>query len=63
MREKSKILEIKVRKNSHDKCYFSFTLDLDDNGFYTIKDETDPKKSNHHSNLLINKKGLFVTID
>ena len=56
MKEKSKILEIRARDNSHDNCYFSLASDLEHDYYYIIADKTDPKKSNHLSNLLINKK-------
>ena len=63
MKEKSKVLEIRARDNSHDNCYFSLASDLQHNYFYTIADKTDPKKSNHLSNLLINKKDFLSQLN
>ena len=55
MNEKSKVLEIRARDNSNDNCYFTLASDLGHDYFYVIADKTDPKKSDHLSDLTINK--------
>ena len=55
MKQKSKVLEIRARGNCHDNCFFTLASDLGHDYFYAIADKTDPKKSNHLSDLTINK--------
>lgn len=55
MNEKSKVLEIRARDNCNDNCYFTLASDLGHDYFYVIADKTDPKKSDHLSDLTINK--------
>ena len=55
MNQKSKVLEIRARDNSNDNCYFTLASDLGHDYFYVIADKTDPKKSDHLSDLTINK--------
>ena len=55
MNEKSKVLEIRARDNRNDNCYFTLASDLGHDYFYVIADKTDPKKSDHLSDLTINK--------
>ena len=55
MNEKSKVLEIRARDNCNDNCYFTLASDLGHDYFYVIADKTDPKKSDHLSDLIINK--------
>ena len=55
MNEKSKVLEIRARDNCNDNCYFTLASDLGHDYFYVIAEKTDPKKSDHLSDLTINK--------
>jgi hypothetical protein len=50
----SKVLEIRVKNNINDNCYFTLTSDLNHNYYYFIA-KTNPKKTYHQSDLLINK--------
>ena len=56
MNEKSKVLEIRARDNCNDNCYFTLASDLGHDYFYVIADKTDPKKSDHLSDLIIDSK-------
>ncbi len=55
MKKKSKVLEIRTKNNCHDNCYFSLASDLGHDYFYIQADKTEPNKSNHISDLVINK--------
>ena len=54
MKQKSKVLEIRIRNNSNDNCYFTLASDLGHDYLYVMADKTDLKKSNHLSDVVIN---------
>ena len=55
MKQKSKILEIRTKDNVNDNCYFVLASDLGYDYFYVNADKTNAKKSNHLSDLVVNK--------
>lgn len=62
MKEKSKILEIRARNNSHDNCFFSLASDLGHKYFYVLADKTNVKKSDHLSDLIINTDNFSLEL-
>ena len=53
IKQKGKVLEIRAKDNCNDNCYFSLASDLGHDYFYINADKTNPDKSNHLSDLLI----------
>jgi capsular polysaccharide biosynthesis protein len=56
MKQKSKVLEIRAKDNCNDNAIFTLASDLGHDYFYVNADKTEPRKSNHHSDLVVNKK-------
>ena len=55
MKQKSKVLEIRAKDNCNDNSIFSLASDLGHDYFYVNADKTEPAKSNHLSDLEVNK--------
>lgn len=58
LKQKCKVLEIRAKNNSHDNCFFTLASDLGHDYFYVTADKADLKKSNHLSDLIINKNSF-----
>lgn len=55
MKKKSKVLEIRAKDNINDNAIFTLASDLGHDYFYVNADKTQPAKSNHLSDLEVNK--------
>ena len=55
MKQKSKVLEIRAKNNCNDNAIFTLASDLGYDYFYVDADKSEPGKSNHLSDLIVNK--------
>ena len=55
LKQKCKVLEIRTKNNFNDNCFFTLASDLGHDYFYVDADKTEPGKSNHLSDLIVNK--------
>ena len=62
MKPGSKVLEIRAKNNIDDNCYFTLASDLNHDYYYFVADKTNQKKSNHLSDLLINKNNFELEL-
>ena len=62
MKPRSKVLEIRAKNNINDNCYFTLASDLNHNYYYFVAEKTNKNKSNHLSDLFVNKDSFELEL-
>lgn len=62
MKPGSKVLEIRAKNNINDNCYFTLASDLNHNYYYFVAEKTNKIKSNHLSDLFVNKDSFELEL-